>query len=29
VYEKKGGWGPWFLHFISPVEQGMLCQLAV
>ncbi|KAH9531195.1 hypothetical protein CY35_19G024200 [Sphagnum magellanicum] len=22
VYEKKGGWGPWFLHFISPVEQA-------
>jgi hypothetical protein len=29
VYEKKGGCGPWLLHFISPVQQGMLCQLAV
>jgi hypothetical protein len=29
VYEKNGGWGPWLLHFISPVRQGMLCQLAV
>jgi hypothetical protein len=29
VYEKKGGWGHWLLHFISPVQQGMLCQLAV